>query len=146
MNWSDRLRTRLLEIQPKSVCALDAQAHQLAVQMLPGASVRMYEEGPQQTCALALGIDALNGLDAAQAQHLISQTRLYIAPRILLVVQQNCALDEATFRALGFTLSAADTMEDRRLYDYDLATYKTVPDWLNARYWAHPDRLRLSKD
>jgi hypothetical protein len=108
--------------------------------MLPGASVRMYEGVPQQTCALALGIDALNGLDAAQAQHLISRARLYVAPRILLVVQQGGVLDEATFRALGFTLSAADTMEDRRLYDYDLATYKTVPDWLNARYWAHPER------
>jgi hypothetical protein len=55
-------------------------------------------------------------------------------------VQQGGVLDEATFRALGFTLSAADTMEDRRLYDYDLATYKTVPDWLNARCWAHPER------
>jgi hypothetical protein len=32
------------------------------------------------------------------------------------------------FRALGFTLAATDTAE-LRIYDYDLATYKTVPDW-----------------
>jgi hypothetical protein len=140
MNWRDHLRARLLEIQPDSVCALDEQAHQLAANVLPDTPVRMHEHAPEQPCALALGIDALNGLDAAQAQHLISQTRLYIAPRILLAVQQGGVLDEATFRALGFTLSATDTIEGLCIYDYDLATYKTVPDWLNSHYWAHPER------
>jgi len=54
-------------------------------------------------------------------------------------VQSGCALDDETFRALGFTLSATDTAANLRIYDYDLATYKTVPDWLNARYWANPN-------
>lgn len=142
MNWRDQLQARLLEIQPESVCALDAAAHQLAAQVLPNTPVRRHEDAPGPTCALALGIDALNGLDAQQAQHLISQTRLYVAPRILLAVQESCALDEATFRALGFTLAITDTAESLRIYDYDLATYKTVPDWLNARYWAHPERWK----
>ncbi|MDP1646304.1 MAG: DUF6231 family protein [Thiobacillus sp.] len=142
MNWRDHLQARLLEIQPESVCALDEQAHQLAAKVLSNTPVRIHENWPGPTCALALGIDALNGLDAPQAQHLISQTRLYIAPRILLAVQESCALDEATFRALGFTLSATDTAENLRIYDYDLATYKMVPDWLNARYWAHPERWK----
>mgnify|MGYP003409042533 CR=1 FL=1 len=84
------------------------------------------------------------GLDlrAGDRQQLISQARLYLAPRILLAVQESCALDEAMFRALGFTLSATDTTENLRIYDYDLATYKTVPDWLNARFWAHPERWK----
>lgn len=140
MNWRDHLRARLLEIQPESVCALDTHAHQLATRILPDTSVHMHKNAPEQTCTLALGIDALNGLDATQAQHLISQTRLYIAPRVLLVAQSTCALDEATFRALGFALSFTDPGEGLRLYDYDLATYKTVPDWLNSRLWAHPER------
>ena len=142
MNWRDHLQARLLEIQPESVCALDAAAHQLAAKVLPDTPVHRHDNSPGPTCALALGIDALDGLDAQQAQHLISQTRLYAAPRILLAVQQNCALDEAAFRALGFTLAATDTAKNLRLYDYDLATYKTVPDWLNARYWAHPERWK----
>ena len=142
MNWRDHLRTRLLEIRPESVCALDEQAQQLAANALPDTPVHMHGNSQGQTCALALGIDALNGLDELQAQHLISQTRLYVAPRILLVVQQSCALDAAAFRALGFTLSATDTTENVRIYHYDLATYKTVPDWLNARYWAHPERWK----
>ena len=140
MNWRDHLRTRLLDIRPASVCALDAAAHRLAGDMLPDTPVHRHDSPPGQPCALALGIDALNGLDARQAQHLISRARLYTAPRILIAAQRGCALDDAAFRALGFTLSMADPAEDVRLYYYDLDTYKTVPDWLNARFWANPDR------
>jgi hypothetical protein len=140
VNWREHLQTYLLAIQPESVCALDEQAHQLAAKVLPDTPVRRHENASGPTCALALGIGALNGLDRQQAQHLISQTRLYAAPRILLAVQPDCALDEAAFRALGFTLAVTDTVSNLRLYDYDLATYKTVPDWLNARFWAHPER------
>jgi len=142
MTWRDHLRTRLLEIRPDSVCALDAAAQQLAGDVLPDTPVRTHDPLPDNPCALALGIDALNGLDAQQAQHLISQTRLYVAPRILLVVQSGCVLDEAMFRALGFTLSATDPAADVRIHYYDIDTYKTVPDWLNPRFWAHPERWK----
>jgi len=141
MNWRDHLQTRLLEIRPASVCALDATAHQLAGTLLRNTPIHAHENlQPGSPCALALGIDALNGLDAQQTQHLISQTRLYVAPRILLVVPSDGVLDEAMFRALGFMLSATDTAENMRIYYYDIDTYKTVPDWLNARHWAHPER------
>jgi Family of unknown function (DUF6231) len=140
MNWRDHLQTRLLEIQPESVCALDATAHQLAATLLRNTPVLAHENRLDAPCALALGIDALNGLDAQQAQHLISQTRLYVAPRILLAVASDGVLDEAMFRALGFTLSAIDTAENMRIHYYDIDTYKTVPDWLNARHWANPER------
>jgi hypothetical protein len=141
VTWRDHLQTRLLAIRPDSVCALDAVAHQLARDVLRDTRVCTPENVPgQPPCALALAVDALNGLDAQQAQHLISQVRLYIAPRVLIAAPPGCALDEATFRALGFTLSGTDTAENVRIYDYDLDTYKTVPDWLNARYWAHPER------
>jgi hypothetical protein len=141
VNWRDQLQARLLEIQPESVCALDAAAYQLAAEVLPDTPVRRQENPPGPACALALGIDALNGLDAKQAQHLISQTRLYVAPRILLAARERCALDEAMFRALGFSLCATGgATENLRIYEYNLATYKAVPDWLNARFWAHPER------
>jgi len=75
-----------------------------------------------------------------QARHLISQVRLYTAPRILIAAQPGCALDEAGFRALGFMHSSAEPTEGLHFYYYDLDTYKTVPDWLNARFWANPER------
>lgn len=142
MSWRAQLEARLRDIRPASVCALDAAAQQLAGEVLPGTPVRAHDPLPDSPCALALGIDALSGLDAQQAQHLISRTRLYVAPRILLVAASGCALDEAAFRALGFTLSASDLATGLRIHDYDLDTYKTVPDWLNARFWANPERWK----
>lgn len=136
MHWRDRLQARLQEIRPASVCALDAAAQQLAADALPGTPLH----APGQPCALALGIDMLDGLDAQQARQRISQTRLYIAPRMLIAAHADCALDAAGFRALGFVFIGADTAGATRLYEYDIDTYKTVPDWLNARYWAHPER------
>jgi hypothetical protein len=142
MIWRDHLLVRLREIQPDSLCALDAAAYQLALDALPNTPVIMHGQQPVQTGMLALGVDALIGLDAQHAQHLISQTRLYIAPRVLLVAQPDCALDEQSFRALGFTLSLNDPADRTHVYYYDLDAYKTVPDWLNARYWAHPERWK----
>jgi hypothetical protein len=134
MSWHAQLEARLREIQPASVCALDAAARQLVADVLPGTSL-----APQSHCALALGIDALDGLDADAAVQLISRTRLYVAPHILLAVPASCALDEAMFRALGFTLCATDAA-GMRIHEYDIETYKSVPDWLNSRFWAHPER------
>ena len=140
MDWCAYLQTRLREIHPDSVCALDSAAHQLASEALGDTPVHMPVDFPEKPCSLALGMDALNGLNAHQAQQLINRTRLYVAPRILFIARSDCVLDEEIFRALGFTLSLTDTTANMRIYYYDLDTYKTVPDWLNARYWAHPER------
>lgn len=140
MNWRDHLHARLLEIQPASVYALDEAARQMAVDVLPTTPVCRAEHVPDSPCALALGIDVLNGLDAPQALHLLNRTRLYAAPRILLATHGACVLGTDAFRALGFMLSGEDAAAQVRIYSYDIDTYKTVPDWLNARYWAHPER------
>jgi hypothetical protein len=140
LNWRDTLQARLLALQPVSVLALDAAARDLASSALPHTTIHFPDAPPHAPCALALGIDALNGLNGRQALQRISHTRLYAAPRILLAVPSNCALDESMFLALGFMLTAVDTSGDRRIHYYDLETYKTVPDWLNARHWAHPER------
>ncbi|MBI1285205.1 MAG: hypothetical protein GC183_12860 [Thiobacillus sp.] len=140
MNWRDILQERLLLLQPTSVLALDATARDLAGSVLPQTPIVFQGMLPQAPCALALGIDALNGLNARQALHRISQARLYAAPRILLAVPSDCVLDEPMFLSLGFMQTAVDPGGDRRIHYYDLETYKTVPDWLNARHWAHPER------
>ena len=142
MHWRDQIRSHLLEHAPDCVCALDESAYQLTQGVLPATPVYRRNTVPDAPCALALGIDVLSGLNAQQAQHLINHTRLYLAPRILLAVRPDCALDEAAFRALGFMQSATDQTDAVRIFHYDLDTYKTVPDWLNARYWAHPERWK----
>jgi len=42
-------------------------------------------------------------------------------------------------RALNDKLSTSGI----RCFEYRLSDYKAVPDWLNARFWAHPERFHL---
>lgn len=140
MDWRGHLEHMLREAKPASVCALDAAASELALGALPHLPVLPYREPEAPRCSLALGVDALNGLAASAIEQLISRVRTYSASRLLLVAQAGCALDEAGFRALGFVVSLVDSAQDLRIYDYDLDTYKSVPDWLNSRFWAHPER------
>lgn len=144
MSWRTHLQERLLAMQPASVCALDEPAVVMARGVLPATPVRLHRPGqqPESPSALALGIESLNGLQAREAEQLIHHTRTFAAPRLLLVAQAGCTLDESSFRALGFTLSLFDPAENLRVYQFDIDTYKTVPDWLNARHWAHPERWR----
>ena len=142
MSWLDYVQSRLQELQPASVYALEASAFLLVTRTLPKTPVNTPGKASNTPCTLAVGIHALKGLSANQAQQLISQTRIYVAPRLLLVEGTDCALDAAAFRALGFSLCFNDDAENLNIYDYDLATYKPVPDWLNARYWAHPERWK----
>lgn len=141
MTWQRHIEARLREIRPATVCTLDDAAHDVARAILGSEAARRClgaESAP--ACTLALGVDALRGLALADAQHLIHHTRLYVAPHLLLVAAADCALDEDAFRALGFTLSFRDEAGGVRVHEYNLETYKSVPDWLNARFWAHPER------
>ena len=142
MNWHRVLQDHLLTLHPASAHALDDTALQLLTTTLPEGLVSKPGETPAQPCKLALGIEVCGELGTSEAQRLISQTRLYIASRIVLAERPDSALDEHAFRALGFTVLAVDGPNNMNLYEYDLDTYKTVPDWLNARYWAHPERWK----
>lgn len=130
----------LREAKPASVCALDPAAFELAAAALPHLTIRRYDEPEPPRCDVALGVDALNELAASAIEQLIGRARTYSARRLLLVAHPECALDEAGFRALGFVVSLVDVETGTRVYDYDIDTYKSVPDWLNARFWAHPER------
>lgn len=60
----------------------------------------------------------------------------------------SACLSRSDFFALGFVASgeiagAVDTGA-MRLYRYTLRDYKSVPGWLNSKYWAHPERWNVS--
>lgn len=142
MHWRDLLRSHLLEQHPETAYAQDDTAYRLIKTVLPNTLVYACDTPPDTPCALALGVDSLSGLSAQEARQLINQTRLYRAPRILLAVPKSSVLDEADFRALGFMQTPTDPAEAMRIFHYDLKSYKTVPDWLNARFWAHPEHWK----
>jgi hypothetical protein len=47
----------------------------------------------------------------------------------------------AELASMGLTHWSTERVNDADLeiYGFDLGTYKTTPDWLNARHWAHPE-------
>lgn len=143
MSWDSLLRDCLLALQPRSVYAMEPAALELIANVLPEAAICPPGEMPPHPCDIALGIQSLTGLSAEEAQQLLNRTRLYCAPRLLLVEPITGILDADIFRSLGFTIRASDREHGINLYEYDLDTYKTVPDWLNARYWAHPERWKI---
>lgn len=140
MDWQAALRSHLLQSPPGSICTLDDAARAFAAETLPDTPLTPHGASSAHRCALALGIDVLAGLVAHQARQLIHHVRLYRAPRLLLVAFPDCSLDEAAFLALGFVRLSHDAATGVRLHAFDLDTYKPAPDWLNARFWAHPER------
>lgn len=140
MNWQDHLLDTLRRLQPPTLCSLDPAADELASQLFAPGQLHRWQGTTATRCELALGIDALNGLHSRQAFELLAKVSTYVAPGLLIVARSGCVLDADAFRALGFIASFHDTVEDVTIYHYDIATYKPVPDWLNAKYWAHPER------
>ncbi len=144
MNWQEQLALALGRNTTQTLLALDDTAFDIAQSLLPSGSVQRLAPNavPPAARDVALIIDALNTLDAAAARAHIAHVRNFIAPRILVASDSRCALSSLDFLALGFDLLIEDKANATSLYRYDIETYKQVPDWLNARYWAHPERWK----
>ena len=134
-DWRSSLGDELHRLGPASICALDPAALSIARSLLPDTPVVLEQPAP-----LALVAHALHGLDAASARVRLAQTRDLLAPCIIVIADAYCALDRQAFLAMGYDALSLDTAEKIAIYRHDIASYKTVPDWLNARYWAHPER------
>lgn len=54
-------------------------------------------------------------------------------------------LADEQFFAFGFRVLEKSVVPDgqRSIYAFRLSDYKQAPDWLNARFWAHPERFEL---
>ncbi len=65
-------------------------------------------------------------------------------PEQLLVCLEDAIPPDQTLFAFGFrrlnVVNSATTPASARWFEYRLSTYKSSPDWLNARFWANPER------
>ncbi len=89
-----------------------------------------------------LGPDVTATLPRAEAERLVAALRDLHARRLVLALPEPApqGWDTPACVALGLTPEA-----EARLWRFDLYDYKETPDWLNPRYWAHPelwDRFR----
>ncbi len=67
-------------------------------------------------------------------------------PERLIISVESKEPDDAAFFAFGFRKLQLEDQGSIRLFEYCLSEYKQVPDWLNARYWANPERYGLADD
>lgn len=71
-------------------------------------------------------------------------------PNQLIVCLEDFALSEQVLFAFGFrrlnVVNGANSSGKTRWFEYRLSTYKSSPDWLNARFWANPDRFDANED
>ena len=91
----------------------------------------------------ALAVVFLDAADfASQTQQHTSQIlvklRDLLAKRIVVIATRQ---DEKLLRALGFTQLIEHRFEQHHLclWQFNILTYKHVPDWFNSKFWANPE-------
>lgn len=141
IDWREAICAELRARQPDTLCVLDPAAYTLAESVSGADRLHRWQPHAPTHFSLALGVDVLDGLDPQQAMQHLSQVRLFV-PTLMVVAPADCRLGSQDFLALGFSLLTEDTIATVRLYQFDLPSYKPAPEWLNARYWAHPERWK----
>lgn len=93
---------------------------------------------------LALLVDCLEHLPKRTGLELLGGIRNLNASRLAVLVDlQACEWLETDFFALAMQASERFQRGEQTLslFTYDLLDYKQVPDWLNAKFWAHPENF-----
>lgn len=87
-------------------------------------------------------IDAAAAIPAEHAPLIAGRLRDFYAERVIVIgaPNPNQPLTRQVLIGLGFHQigHSEDTHGKRVWYEFDIATYKTTPDWLNPRHWANP--------
>ena len=80
----------------------------------------------------------LVALSDVQKSQLLVKLRDLMAKRIVVVSRLQ---DEKLLRSLGFTQLIDKTRHDSdfALWQFNILTYKHVPDWFNSKFWANPE-------
>lgn len=82
--------------------------------------------------------DEMRDVSEQHKSQILVKLRDLLAKRIVVT----CRLkDEQLLRALGFTQLIDKTAHERdfALWQFNILTYKHVPDWFNSKFWANPE-------
>jgi len=131
------MRQRLQEAMPGVTVHWISDSHDSTAQAALSSSQLVY--------ACARTIDTVPGQPAVAVP--FAQQLALLRDRCcdVLIVEElaaNPRLLAVEYFALGFRHQALPEAADSHLslYAYSLRDYKTQPDWLNAQFWAHPER------
>jgi len=141
------LARRLADIEPSRVLLVGSEAAALVHALRIPSEVRLEPLGATPPADTPYDLALVAGeLRSAPAERLgvLARLRDLYARRTLLLTgleaAQSDTLEHASVMALGFVHVDRYDYEGRslRLYEFDIGTYKTTPDWLNSRDWANP--------
>ncbi len=134
MRIEDRIIHELQQRKPMRLLAEGVAARTLAQDYFSASEGVLVAASEMADLALAF-IEAQQAREPALA--LIGQLKQR-APALLVAARENQPLAFNDFLAFGMQrLAEADN--GHLLYLFDLHTYKPAPDWLNSKYWAHPE-------
>jgi hypothetical protein len=137
--------SRLLLAGASELPAVDAflQAHP-ECQLARNAAGPLSAELAGQRFDLALVVDCLEHLPKRAGLELLGGIRNLNTNRLAVLVDLD-ACDWQTTDFFALALQATERFQrdgqTLTLFTYDLLEYKTVPDWLNARFWANPENF-----
>lgn len=151
------------QIAPATVLAIGRRASELLRGVLPdGAQMEAIDSGDACAAAKRLGafelvlvMDTVEHMDKPAAEQLLGSLRdLHAHHLFLLVPIGQVATDQRSIWMPGDLLALGMTRVGQyrcgagqyQLYHFALETYKQVPDWLNSKYWAHPERFDIYED
>lgn len=157
--YADDLVKLLEQQEPASILAIGAPAlecvsiyaashPQASIDRLEGPDFLQTLEG-RGRYALCVVAGTLEHMGKEAAGQLIARLRDVHAERLYVVVpigetRQGFASHWELSELIGYGLKAiadyGEEPEHLQLFEFDIATYKDTPDWLNAKYWAHPER------
>ncbi|TCO80965.1 hypothetical protein EV699_111166 [Plasticicumulans lactativorans] len=139
----------VLDPDPATALPADFAARHPACQVLAGDARAPAALARADAAVLS---HVLEHLDAATARALLARVRDQLCPACVVLVPLGADWpghashwQDTDLLALGLTLRARlrdDAGRPWALFEFAIARYKTVPDWLNARFWAHPERWR----
>ena len=158
--FEDLLNRQLQALAPKSILTVGEAAAALVTiycRQHPNCELVCAVTAPEIASLLSspaarrydFGVIAgyLETVDEETGGVLIARLRDVLVRRLCVVLSvadpiRPAAWTDADMTAFGFThlerVQKANT--DYRIYGFDIASYKSTPDWLNPRHWAHPDR------
>lgn len=97
---------------------------------------------------LVFVMQALEYMNKEQATMVIARLRDVVCRQLIVVVPPGDAVpgqksrwQAEDLRALGMVAIGEGQAAGQpfQVFGFDIMTYKTTPDWLNSRYWAHPE-------
>ncbi|MGM0564826.1 MAG: DUF6231 family protein [Pseudomonadota bacterium] len=88
---------------------------------------------------LAVTLGEFAAMDRTVAETFLGRLRDLKSRRLLCALPSAGTFGKTDMIALGLTELQRYRDPDWTLYEFNIHSYKQVPDWLNSRFWANPE-------